>query len=408
MITLGFLASLLIAGACTPADGSSATSKTTKQDGTHVAPPTRPVMAPPKPGLTIKMPEAGKEPRMVFDKEFHEFGEVDEGDELECLFPFRNEGKGDLVIINMNAHCGCTALWVEVEGKLYIYGDPIPPGAKGIVHFVLKTAGFQNDKPSAGDLYTNDPARGGLSTQSPVTITGGPQFGVVSVKVHSFIRKIFEFEPTNALTLGAILNLEDTKKTIVLKNNRGKAFEINGVEPATDPDVKLSWKPTDTTNSRWEVTVLIPKGRPNASLTKIFQLKTTPALPNNQIYIMGTVVGAVETNPPALMAFGPITKGQATMRQITVKNHHPSIPLKITNVQFFDIDDKQSLKPAEQKTLTNLKATVAEMPDGKEAKITIECGASMPPGVWSARLSFNTGVEGGPSTISLPVSGYVR
>ncbi|MBI3820070.1 MAG: DUF1573 domain-containing protein [Planctomycetes bacterium] len=374
------------------------------------------VMAPPKAGLAIKRPEAGKEPRLVFDTEFHEFGEVDEGDELETPFPFHNEGRGDLIIINQYPHCGCSRIWIDVEGKLYVWGDPIPPKAKGIVHFVMRTAGFQNDKPSGVDLYTNDPARGTMNAGLPVPVNGGPEFGIASIRVHTFIKKVFEFDPGNTLALGSVINLEDTVKVVHLRNNKGKPFEITGLEPATDNDIKVSYAPEDATNSKWAITVSIPKGHANGSITKIVNIKSNPQIPPQAavLYILGSITGAVETDPPGLLAFGPVTLGQATMRQIVVKNRHPSLPLKITNIRLLDPQDKlaqkgeRGAKAAEEKVIQNLKLTVSEMTTGKDSRITVECAAGMPAGFFGARLAFDTGIEGGPYTVTLPISGYVR
>lgn len=374
----------------------------------------RPKMAPPKPGLVTVMPSADKAPKMLFEKEFHEFGEVDEGDELETAFPFRNDGKGDLIIINNILHCGCSDVVIEVEGKMYVWGEPIAPGAKGIVRFYMKTAGFSNDKPSGADLLTNDPTRGGLGTGAPVAVTGGPQFGVVPLKVHAFIRKLFEFEPANTVTLGSMLNLDDTRRVIYLKNNRGKAFDITAIEPANDPDVKISYEPADATKTRWKMEILVPKGRPNGSITKIFTVKGSVPIPGAMLYVLGTISGAVESEPAGLFAFGPVTKGQATLRQLTIKNRHDTIPLKISNLRLLDPMDQRALKgeagakPAEQKVIDNLKFTVSDAVPGKEVKITIECTAGMPVGIFGARLAFETGVEGGPATFVIPISGYVR
>lgn len=375
----------------------------------------RPKMADPKPGLAVTMPAPGAEPRIMFESEFHEFGEVDEGEELETVFPFKNDGKGNLIITNQTPHCGCTHAWIEVEDKLYTYGDPIAPGAKGRVYFVLKTAGFQNDKHSQLDLHTNDPARGGMTAAAPVQITGGPPFGIVPLRVHAFIRKQFEFEPSNTLSIGSILNLESKEYTIHVKNTKGRAFAINKIEPDNDPMVQAKFAPVDESRSRWKIDITIPKGQPVGQITKLLKIKSDVEIPNGIIYVLGTLRGAVELDPPGgSVAFGAISKGQATARQLTVKNHHETKVLSIQNLRLLDPADRLSFtgergaKALEAKFADSMRLKVTEVAPGREAKITIEVLATMPPGMFGARLAFDTGVEGGPATMTVPLSGYVR
>ncbi len=68
-----------------------------------------------------------------FDSEFHDFGKITDGEFVRHKFKFTNVGKGDLVISNVEAACGCTSPnWTK---------DVIPPGGEGYVETVFNSTG---------------------------------------------------------------------------------------------------------------------------------------------------------------------------------------------------------------------------------------------------------------------------
>ena len=63
-------------------------------------------------------------PTIAFVEEFHDFGEVQEGEVVEHTFTFTNEGEGPLIISNAQGSCGCTV-------PDYPKNTPIKPGESG-------------------------------------------------------------------------------------------------------------------------------------------------------------------------------------------------------------------------------------------------------------------------------------
>ena len=63
----------------------------------------------------------GDMPVMTFDKTDHDFGTINEGDNLETVFNFTNTGGSDLIITNAKGSCGCTV-------PEYPKNTPIKPG----------------------------------------------------------------------------------------------------------------------------------------------------------------------------------------------------------------------------------------------------------------------------------------
>jgi hypothetical protein len=70
-----------------------------------------------------------------FSEVEHNFGKVNEGEKVGCVFSFQNTGTGNLVINSATASCGCTI--PKYNRK------PIPPGKTGTLEVVFDTSGKQ-------------------------------------------------------------------------------------------------------------------------------------------------------------------------------------------------------------------------------------------------------------------------
>ena len=354
-------------------------------------------------------PALGKEPRVVFDTEFHEFGEVDEGPEYETEFRFKNDGKGDLKILGEVRHCGCADTWYEVDGRLMDWGEAIPPGKSGIVHFVLKTTGFANDKPSQVDLLTNDPAR------PPALIAGNTMapFGVIPLRIHANIHRQYAVEPSNAISLGAVYNMDSPTYTLRVRSLSDKPIEVLGVEPNDDSVFRAKVTSENPNKTSWKVDVTIQPGLTPQTITKTFKLLTKPELPNSTVYLLGTIRGAVEVDPSGLLPFGLVDHGRAALRQVTITNKNSSLPLAIQNLRVVDargqvIEPTGDPRSPKSTIADHLGVTVLETKPGQEAKISIELRDTMPAGPGNARISFETGIPAGPATVAIPASWIVR
>ncbi|MDT8401199.1 MAG: DUF1573 domain-containing protein [Bacteroidales bacterium] len=81
----------------------------------------------------------GGSPLIEFSQMEHDFGKIEEGEVVACVFTFQNTGEADLLITSATTSCGCT-----VPG----YDDrPVPPGGQGKVEVVFDSSfrnGLQN------------------------------------------------------------------------------------------------------------------------------------------------------------------------------------------------------------------------------------------------------------------------
>jgi hypothetical protein len=75
----------------------------------------------------------GKYPIMVFEKETHDFGEMKEGETKSYDFWFTNTGESDLILLTVNASCGCTTPYYDKA--------PIKPGKRGKITAEFDSSG---------------------------------------------------------------------------------------------------------------------------------------------------------------------------------------------------------------------------------------------------------------------------
>ncbi|MDH5398670.1 MAG: DUF1573 domain-containing protein [Cyclobacteriaceae bacterium] len=72
-------------------------------------------------------------PRITFEEEKFDFGDIHQGDKVEHTFAFENTGTEPLVLTNVQTTCGCTVpQWPR---------QPIPPGQKAEVKVAFNSAG---------------------------------------------------------------------------------------------------------------------------------------------------------------------------------------------------------------------------------------------------------------------------
>ncbi len=95
---------------------------------------------------TDKLP--GGKPKLVFEKEMYNFGDIKEGDVIGKYIHFRNDGNSPLVLNKVIASCGC--IGVKYPEK------PVRPGETGKLEVIFDTNGFHGRQVKFLKIFSND------------------------------------------------------------------------------------------------------------------------------------------------------------------------------------------------------------------------------------------------------------
>ncbi len=72
-------------------------------------------------------------PKIIFEKNAYDFGEIIQGEKVTLSFKFINEGDADLIVTSARGTCGCTIpKWSK---------EPIAPGESGEIGVVFDSDG---------------------------------------------------------------------------------------------------------------------------------------------------------------------------------------------------------------------------------------------------------------------------
>ncbi len=84
---------------------------------------------------------------VIFDTTAHHYGTLVQGEKVGYTFRFTNTGAGHVVIENVQAGCGCTAVsWSK---------DPVAPGEQGNVEIIFDSSGRNGNQYKTIKVITN-------------------------------------------------------------------------------------------------------------------------------------------------------------------------------------------------------------------------------------------------------------
>lgn len=93
-----------------------------------------------------------KMPRITFENDMHDFGQLMAGENISYSFKFTNTGNADLIISGCDASCGCTIADYPRER--------IAPGKTGYITVSFKSQGLSGPQMKEVTVATNaQPAR---------------------------------------------------------------------------------------------------------------------------------------------------------------------------------------------------------------------------------------------------------
>lgn len=105
--------------------------------------------------------EGEKMPKIVFETDMHDFGQLMAGEVISYSFKFTNTGNADLVISGCDASCGCTVAEYPRER--------IAPGKNGYITVSFKSQGMSGHQMKEIIVASNaQPARTRLTITATV------------------------------------------------------------------------------------------------------------------------------------------------------------------------------------------------------------------------------------------------
>lgn len=96
--------------------------------------------------------ESESMPKIAFECDMHDFGQLMAGENISYSFKFTNTGNADLIISSCDASCGCTVADYPHER--------IAPGKTGYITVTFKSAGMSGQQMKEVTVLSNtQPAR---------------------------------------------------------------------------------------------------------------------------------------------------------------------------------------------------------------------------------------------------------
>ena len=286
---------------------------------------------------TVSQP-AVNPPRITFTEVLYDFGKVEQGDQVNHLFRFTNQGDRDLRIESVKTSCGCTAAVISPE--------VIAPGTEGTISATFDTTKFFGEKVKEVTVHSNDPAQ-------PVTTLTLQGEILVEVAV----------EPAQ-LYLGKLRRGAGATQTVELLYDANKEITITNV--ATDSPL-VSVQTEDLTKNGKKGKKLLVTLKKDAPLgrvsTEITVTTTSQKRPSLSIPVFGQIEGDLVV-VPSQVSFGVVRKGDKKEYDLSIKSRS-SNPVHLVRTQ---------------SSTPNVNAEIASVKDGEEYRLTLKVNPESTPG----------------------------
>ena len=99
------------------------------------------------PNTAAGKPDMEKLPKIEFEKDFHDFGKIIQGEKVTFAFKFKNTGKSLLLISNVSTSCGCTVTDYPKE--------PVKPGGSAKIDVSFDSEGKRGPQNKTVTVFAN-------------------------------------------------------------------------------------------------------------------------------------------------------------------------------------------------------------------------------------------------------------
>jgi len=283
-------------------------------------------------------PAVDSAPRLVFKNQVYDFGKVEQGDQVNHLFQFTNQGRRDLRIESVKTSCGCTAAVISAE--------VIPPGKEGTISATFDTTRFFGEKVKSISVYSNDPAQ----PVSTLTLQGE-----IAVEVAVAPAQLY---------LGRVRRGEGATQTLELLYDADKPISITNVT-VDSPLVNVRAEDLEKKGKKGKkLLVTLRKDAPLGRVsTEIAVTTTSQKRPSILIPVFGHIEGDLLVQPPQV-SFGVVRKGETKTHDISIKSRANS-PIHMVRTQ---------------SSTANVIAAMDTVKDGEEYHLTLKVDPNSEPG----------------------------
>lgn len=213
-----------------------------------------------------------KAPKIKFKEDIWDFGRTKQGQVLNHVFFFTNEGDSPLVIEKVSTSCGCAAALVSDK--------KIEPGNKGEIKVTLNTKGYEGHVSKYIYVETNDPLepRKQLTVSANIDVPPRPRIDL----------------DRYSIDLGLILETEEIQAKAKIRNkgelelkvdcsHRDAAFYQEGQ--------KISFPLRIPAGSEAEIEIRIPPQERNGLIREYVLMKSNdPSRGTLSLYLSGYVI----------------------------------------------------------------------------------------------------------------------
>ncbi|MFQ5750124.1 MAG: DUF1573 domain-containing protein [Planctomycetota bacterium] len=309
---------------------------------------------------------------VVFPQPEVDIGNVAQHTQHHLEFPFRIEGEDPVIITKVEPGCGCTEPSLEVGGKEWPLGTPLPAGTEGIISATFNSESFRGLK------------------QVTITVRGNGRNLPDRVLLKSRVFPTYRVAPT-PVTFPTVLRGEERSAEVVVQG-----FDPFEVKSWTRKPPGLEIEETVAAAEggrahRFRVTL-----KSDASIGRIygnFLAETSLPIPL-EILVVGRVVGPVIFTPDQGIRFGILSRGQGATRSLSIKAYHGSK----------DIPDPEIAMEGDPV----FKARVTRNKAGKDYTIRIQIDAQAGEGSHQGTLSVRFPEDPGLGERRFPVSVVIR
>jgi hypothetical protein len=223
-------------------------------------------------GIGADLLRAQEGPKVKFEEETYDFGNIKEGEVKSHVFVFQNTGDAPLLVKNVRTSCGCAAALISDKS--------VEPGKKGEIKVTFNSRGYEGNVAKYVYVESNDRSQPVKQLQVSATIQVPPRPRIDLDRYTIDSGLILEGEPIPGKA--TIINSGEQELVVSFSHRDAKYFNNEGKEVS---ELRIA------AGRKEEIEIKIPP-RPKAGLIREYILlkSNDTRRPNLSLYVSGYIV----------------------------------------------------------------------------------------------------------------------